>query len=262
MGTALDLVGQRKDGTEFPIDHALSFAELAGEFLYMAFATDITDRKRAEEELRICAERYLLVDEHAQDMISRHTPEGTYLYASSACRTLLGYEPAELVGHSAYEFFHPDDMKAIRESHSTILEQPVVYQVSYRIRRKDGEYIWFETNSKTILDPETGAPQEIIAVSRNITERKRAEEALAATRDELEGKVERQMVRRNPYGLTFREFTVLNLVAAGKADKEIALELGISLLTVHKHVGAILGKMHASSRTDAAARALREGVLE
>jgi PAS domain S-box-containing protein len=48
-------------------------------------------------------------------MISQHTPEGIYLYASPACRTLLGYAPEELIGHSAYEFFHPDDLAEIQK---------------------------------------------------------------------------------------------------------------------------------------------------
>jgi DNA-binding NarL/FixJ family response regulator len=70
------------------------------------------------------------------------------------------------------------------------------------------------------------------------------------------------MMRRNPYGLTRRELTVLNLVVAGESDKEVGLTLGISPLTVHKHMSNILGKMNASSRTEAGVRAVREGLLD
>ena len=97
---------------------------------------------------------------------------------------------------------------------------------------------------------------------RDVTDRVHREESLLEAREELEGKVERQMVRRNPYHLTFRELTVLHHIAAGKSDKEIAAELSISPLTVQTHVGNILGKMSASSRTDASVRAVREGLLE
>lgn len=58
------------------------------------------------------------------------------------------------------------------------------------------------------------------------------------------------------------ELTVLHQVAAGKADKEIASELGISPLTAQKHVATILGKMNATSRTDAGVRAVRQGLLD
>ena len=54
---------------------------------------------------------------------------------------------------------------------------------------------------------------------------------------------------------------VLNLVVEGMADKQIADTLGISIFTVNKHVGNILGKMNATSRTEAGVRAIREGLL-
>ena len=70
------------------------------------------------------------------------------------------------------------------------------------------------------------------------------------------------MRRGNAHGLTFRELTVLHLVVAGKSDKEIAAVLGISTLTVSKHLANILRKMGAASRTEAGIRALREGLLD
>ncbi len=96
----------------------------------------------------------------------------------------------------------------------------------------------------------------------DISERKRMEEALQKAREELEGRVERQMLGRNQYRLTFRELTVLHLVAAGKSDKEIGLELGISPLTASKHVSNILAKMSVASRTEASVRAVKEGLLD
>ncbi|MCH7579306.1 MAG: PAS domain S-box protein [Chloroflexi bacterium] len=92
-------------------------------------------------------------------------------------------------------------------------------------------------------------------------QRKQAEEALQHAREELEGRAERRLEQGESYGLTFREWTVLYLVAEGKADKEIAAVLGIRPLTVSKHVSNILGKMDAHSRTEAGTRAVREGLL-
>jgi DNA-binding CsgD family transcriptional regulator len=74
--------------------------------------------------------------------------------------------------------------------------------------------------------------------------------------------VERQMERQNLYHLTFRELTILRLVAIGKSDGEVSVALHITLLTAHKHVGNILKKMGAASRTEASTRALREGLVE
>ena len=102
----------------------------------------------------------------------------------------------------------------------------------------------------------------ILGVSRDISERKSAEEALQKTREELDSRVERRMRQGSAYGLTFRELTVLHLVVAGKSDKEIATVLGISTLTASKHLANILRRMGAASRTEAGGRAVREGLLD
>jgi DNA-binding CsgD family transcriptional regulator len=91
--------------------------------------------------------------------------------------------------------------------------------------------------------------------SKYLAERGRPEEAVVRT-------IERQMERQNVYHLTFRELTILRVMAIGKSDGEIATALHISLLTAHKHVANILGKMGAASRTEASTRALREGLVE
>lgn len=130
------------------------------------------------EALRESEALYRLLAENSTDLISKHTPEGVYTYASPASRTLLAYDPEELVGRSAYDFFHPADLEDISQSHSAILDELDTYTVSYRIRRKDGEYTWFETTSRTVRDETNGEVREIIAISRDITDRLRTEAGL------------------------------------------------------------------------------------
>jgi PAS domain S-box-containing protein len=137
-----------------------------------------TRRPGVKERLHESDELYRLLAEHSTDMISKHTPEGVYTYASSACRSLLGYDPEDLVGCDAYELFHPDDVAEVSRTHSAILERPDTHTVGYRIRRKDGSYTWFETTSRTVRNPETDEVLEIIAVSRDVTERKKVEARL------------------------------------------------------------------------------------
>jgi len=113
-------------------------------------------------------------------MISKHTPEGIYTFVTPSSRALLGYDPEELLGRSAYEFLHPDDVATVQESHRAILEEPTTETVEYRIQRKDGRYIWFETISRTVTNDRAEKITEIIAVSREITERKQDEHLLQA----------------------------------------------------------------------------------
>lgn len=183
---ALPLItpGQRWIGAlivDWPAPRALSRQEAQLYAILGPQLATLVENRRLFAHIQASEERYRLMTENATDMISRHTLDGIYLYVSPACRPLLGYAPEEMLGRSAYDFFHPDDLTEIQHSNTAIQEQPIVYTASYRIRRKDGDYIWFETTSRTIRDAATGAPQEIMAVSRNITRRKAAEEALRSS---------------------------------------------------------------------------------
>ena len=111
-------------------------------------------------------------------MITRHAVDGTILYASPACRTLLGYEPQELVGRAPAEFLHPHDLNALLKAHFFVLRQNVTYTITYRIRHKNGDYVWFETTSSAIRTSEQEDTQEIIGVSRDISDRKQREQQL------------------------------------------------------------------------------------
>ncbi|GAB4136553.1 MAG: hypothetical protein Fur0046_10170 [Cyanobacteria bacterium J069] len=144
------------------------------------------ERAQTADALRQSEGRYRLLAEHATDLISCHAPDGTYLYASPACQALLGYAPEELVGRSLCDLLHPQDgdrFQPLASSPSPLLSHvPVVY----RIRHASGHYIWFETRSKMLCDPLTEQVQEIIAVSRDITERKQSENLLAGQKRVLE----------------------------------------------------------------------------
>jgi PAS domain S-box-containing protein len=167
---------RRRDGSIRYCLITWSIIEIEGVKRVLSITRDMTERRKMEEALRDSEARFRLLAENSTDLISRHTPEGVYLYVSPSCTTLLGYSPAQLLGRSAYEFFHPEDLEAIRESHGTILEMDTAYTVSYRIRRADGSWTWFESASRAIRDPATGQVMEIHSSGRDISERHRAQE--------------------------------------------------------------------------------------
>ncbi|OCR01830.1 histidine kinase [Oscillatoriales cyanobacterium USR001] len=173
------LKNYRKDGSYFWNELTISpVRDTSGRLThFVGVQTDITDRKQAEEALKQSEELYRLLAENSTDLISRHTPDGIYLYASPACRALLGYEPEELIGNSAYQFFHPEDLAALQKIRFNPLNSKEIYTISYRIRCKNNSYIWFETTCHSISDRDENVP-EIVAVSRDITERKRTEASL------------------------------------------------------------------------------------
>jgi diguanylate cyclase (GGDEF)-like protein/PAS domain S-box-containing protein len=136
-----------------------------------AYFQDVTERKLIEEKLVKSEQWFRLLADYSTDMISRHTPDGEYIYASKVSLTLLGYEPEELLGKMAYDYFHPDDVAKIRANHAEITRKPDIQTISYRIQKKDSSYTWFETTSRSIRDLKENII-EIISVSRDITKRK------------------------------------------------------------------------------------------
>ncbi|MCC6177555.1 MAG: PAS domain S-box protein [Chloroflexi bacterium] len=154
--------------------------------LIFASARDFTARHEAEQALRESEAQFRLLAENSTDIVSRHAPDGRYLYISPSCETILGYDPAGLIGRDAYELFHPDDIPRVRACHKRALSEPGIATVAYRMRCKDGRYVWFETTSHAIRAPGSDTVVEIQSSSRDIGERKHAEEALATSNRELE----------------------------------------------------------------------------
>ncbi|MBO6586867.1 MAG: PAS domain S-box protein [Gracilimonas sp.] len=138
----------------------------------------LLERKHNLELLESEKERYRLISKNSTDMISRHAPDGTYLYVSPASETLMGYAPEELLGTNAYDYFHPDDLEKIADSHRDITTSEDISTVVYRIRQKKGGWNWVETTSKSLRNPDSGEVYEIQTSTRDISDRKNYEEKL------------------------------------------------------------------------------------
>ncbi|WP_102693287.1 sensor domain-containing diguanylate cyclase [Rummeliibacillus pycnus] len=130
---------------------------------------NITERKLAELKLAHKEERYRLITENSTDFISIHTLDGVFTYASPICKLLLGYNPSELIGQSASDFFHPEDLGKFKQFHSLSFKKKEIQTITYRIRCKNNRYIWFETKYQ-FLSSSTKNNKEIICISRDITQ--------------------------------------------------------------------------------------------
>lgn len=130
------------------------------------FANNLAEVKLRESELR-----FHLLAENATDIISHHAPDGTYVYVSPSCKTLLGYTPDELLHSSSYKLVHYDDINKVKKAFNRRKETTTHHTLTYRVRRKEGDYRWFESNIRHIYDGKTRVIREIQAASRDITDR-------------------------------------------------------------------------------------------
>ncbi|CAD5106879.1 PAS domain-containing sensor histidine kinase [Zestomonas carbonaria] len=142
----------------------------------LARCREATEQVLAEREAARARRLYRLITENTTDLISRHTPDGRFLDASPASWTLLGYWPEELRGRPAQGLFHAQDLALLVQRASDALEQDGYHTMTFRIRHRDGHYLWFETASRAIRETYTGAVVEVVSVSRDITARVQAEE--------------------------------------------------------------------------------------
>ena len=122
-----------------------------------------------------------LLGEYSTDMISRQNLGGIYLYVSPACKTMLGYEVEEITGHPAEDFILPEDCQIVSRFHEKILKQPFIEAVCYRMRGRDGVYRWVESTGHAVVNPKTGAVEEIQEVARDVNHRVKLERELADT---------------------------------------------------------------------------------
>jgi len=151
-------------------------SEIADNAIFISQIVDITEKKKQEEEFKKIEELHNLISEHSQDVILRLTPDGKISYVSPAIRIQLGIEPHELIGKYAYDYWHPEDMNGgwLRRGNSDHADSRIFV---YRLRHKNGHYIWQEAHSKKIRN-EAGDILHVISMGRDITERVHSEELI------------------------------------------------------------------------------------
>ncbi|MDJ0844742.1 EAL domain-containing protein [Crocosphaera sp.] len=134
------------------------------------------NRRKKASEKRDSYDQLIL--NHLTDLISFHTVEGIYLYISPACRCLLGYEDKIFLGQSAELLCHAEDCDLIRQFYEQIKQKWNANPITYRMRHHGGHYIWLETSAKVIPNEKTGELEQILCISREVTQQKKNQEKI------------------------------------------------------------------------------------
>jgi len=146
-------------------------------------ATDITARKRAEDELRRSEEYYRSLVESSADLTVVSDEEGVILFAAGEGHKDFGYEFSDFIGHRAMDFIHPDKQEEQARLIAESFAHPtVIGRGEAPIRCKDGSWLDCELIGRAAIAPD-GKPI-LVSTVRNISERKRAELEIARSRDQ------------------------------------------------------------------------------
>lgn len=202
---------------------------------------DITERKRAREELRRNEELFRRTFESAGVGVAYVTLDGRWLRVNNKLCEMSGYPREELLRMTFLELTPAEDRQASIDRIRRMLAGELgPYSLERRYVRKDGSRVWVNLSVSLVRDT-IGEPDFLLCLAEDITERKIAELV--------------------PEPLTCRELEILNYVAAGMTNPNIAKDFCQSLGTVKLDVQNILCKLGVADRKEAVSRAVEIGLV-
>lgn len=180
IGRRLELRGMRKDGSEFPVELAITRVDLPGPPVFTGYVRDITDRKRFEQELREGELRLRQALAAGQMGAWTWDIAGSAVSWSEGLERMHGLEPGSFPG--TFEAFqqdiHPEDKERVLGAIRAAVHEQAPYHIQYRIVRPDGAVRWLEARGEVYRD-DSGTPLRMSGVCTDVSERRDAEEVRA-----------------------------------------------------------------------------------
>ncbi len=181
----------RKDGSRAPVRLSVFLVKGSdGTVISLAaIITDLTKRKRAEEELRESEQHYRELVEGTENLVTQVDAEGRFAFVNHMAETVFGLSPEECVGLSAFDFVHPDDKERSRNAFERwIQERPQSITIENRQVSRSGQVRHLLWTSNLRFDAD-GNLLVINGIARDITDRKQAEEMLREAHEVLETRI-------------------------------------------------------------------------
>ncbi len=155
----------------------------------LGLGIDVTERRRAREALAVSEGFFRMLIENALDLVTVLAADARIVYVGPSVERLLGYRQQEMIGKIILDIIHPEDSEPARQAIEHAMARPGINRFAeVRVRHKDGSWRVHEASSFNLMgDPEVGG---MVINSRDITDRKMAEEELRRRTYELESILE------------------------------------------------------------------------
>ena len=239
---------RRKDGTSFPVEVRVGQFEQGGR-RFLCLVRDITERKRAEDELRASEERFRSFVDHATDGFFLFDEHQAILDVNRQACESLGYSREEMIGMHPRDFDAGlDEASIARIGERVTTGETVTFETLHR--RKDGTVFPVEVRARQF---QQGAHRFRLSLARDITERKRAEEVLRESEARLQ-----KAQRIAHFGWWERDFTTNHV----SLSDEVCRIFGLQPVELPEWHGRWLKLIHPEDRpraAEAAAAALLPG---
>ena len=177
----------RKDSTRVSLEVHSSIINLDEKKLILAVSRDITERKKAEDRLKETENHYRLLAENSKDSLWTMDLGGRFTYISPSVYQLRGYTPEEAVKQSLIETLTPESAQKIIEVFQKYRTTGEIPKKNFELEAlcKDGSTVWIEVTFSLFVG-KAGEPAIIFGASRDISERKKAEEKIRESQRQLE----------------------------------------------------------------------------
>ena len=177
---------KKKDGTVILVETASHKLQIDGENSRIVLINDVTEKSRAEEELREAEQRFRATFEQAAVGIAHVGLDGKWLLVNERLCQITGYSKEELAALTFQDITHPDDLETdLRLARKIIAGEVEIYSIEKRYIRKDRSIVWVDLTVSLLRD-RRGKPKYFISVVEDISPRRAAEIELRQWADAFE----------------------------------------------------------------------------
>jgi PAS domain S-box-containing protein len=201
-------------------DEGTAFENERGELRLQGLIVDVTESKRAEQALAASEERYRSIVDTSQNLIFIVSPENEVTFVNHTARSMLGYEPEELLGRPFTDFQPPAAATRDVANAESVLAGETLFDMESQLIRKDGAVVDVSFNASVLRDGE-GTPVGIMGSARDVTETRRHAGELRQKHDQLQS-----IIDNSPLVVFAKDRELRHLLANREFEENLGLEPG------------------------------------